>query len=115
MKTKFYIFMIVVFGFLIMPNANFACGTKSEKSCCSKEQSNKGGCCKKKSKDKTCNGKCGKSTCTVQTISFGAVLPKFEDLNNNNFVLSLDKKQFFDKKTNISSGFYNIWLPPVIS
>lgn len=117
MTTKFYIFLIVIFGFLMMPTDTFACGTKSEKSCCKKEitkSSCKKECCQKKSKDKGCEGKCGKSTCSVKTISFGIVIPLFDEITNNTIVVALQKSNFFDMKTNVSSGFYNIWLPPVI-
>lgn len=117
MTTKFYILLIVIFGFLLMPINTFACGTNSEKSCSSKEinsSSCKKECCQKKSKDKGCEGKCGKSTCSVKTISFGLAFPFFDEISNNTIVFTFQKQQFFDMKTNVSSGFYNIWLPPVI-
>lgn len=117
MTTKFYILLIVIFGFLMMPINTFACGTKSEKSCCKREinkSSCKKECCKNKSKNKECEGKCGKPTCSVKTISFGIALSFFDEVANNTIIIASQKSQFFDMKTNLSSGFYNIWLPPVI-
>ena len=98
----------------------FACGNTSNKSCAKTEMASgncKMKCCQKKSKsksDKGCDGKCGKSTCQIQTVSFGAILPLLSEIKNNNFLVSDPKQAFYNQETNISNGFYFIWSPPNI-
>ena len=117
---KIHFILLVLIGFSIMPNATFACGMTSKRASC-KTEINSGNCkmkcCQKNSKnksDKSCEGKCGKSTCQIQTVSFGAVLPTFLEINNNNFLVSTSKQIFYNYETNISDGFYFIWSPPNI-
>lgn len=107
-------------GLFLLPASTYACGTKSEKSCCKKEASSKTekkDCCNNKStkdKDKNCDGKCGHSNCTSSTVNF-SIISYFEiEFNNNNFVFSFEKAKFHHSKTFISSGFYSIWLIPKI-
>jgi hypothetical protein len=101
--NKYHIFVIVLFGFLLMPSKTFACGNSSGKNSCKKEVSSKtdkGNCCKgdDNSKDKKpsgCGGKCGHSNCTTSTFS-------------------TEKPRFYHSETFISSGFTSVWLPPKI-
>ena len=117
---KIHIILLVLIGFLIMPISTVACGTISKKSCCQSEIKNSGckmKCCQKKSKNKSnkgCEGKCGKSTCQVQTVSFIATLPNFSEIKNNYYFFSTSRQCFFNQETNISDGYYFIWSPPNI-
>ena len=117
---KIYIIILVLIGFILSPTSTFACGTTSKKASCKSEmnaENCKMKCCQKKSKDKSsksCEGKCGKSICQIQTVSFGAILPTFLEIKNNYFLVSTSKQIFYNNKTNISSGFYFIWSPPNI-
>ncbi len=117
---KFHFIVIVLIGFFLMPKSTFACGMTSKKASC-KTEMNLGNCkmkcCQKKSKDKSdkgCEGKCGKSTCQIQTVSFGAILPTLSEIKTNYFLVLTSKQVFYNNETNISSGFYFIWSPPNI-
>lgn len=117
---NFYLVALIVFGFFLMPNAAFACGNSSKKSCCKTEMNSgncKMKCCNKKQKDKSdtgCDGKCGKNTCQIQTVSFGAILQPFIEIKSKFFLVSNSKQAFYSKETYLSSGFYFIWSPPNI-
>jgi hypothetical protein len=99
---------------------------KSEKSCCSKEMAasnnEKMDCCKNsnhpKGKDKEhegpCNGKCRHSNCTTSTVHFSIAFFEIK-FKNNNFDFSEKEQNYFNSETNVSSGFYSIWLIPKIS
>jgi hypothetical protein len=121
MKKRLHILIIILtLGFFFLPTSTYACGTKSEKSCCKKEISSKTekkDCCnnkQSKSKDNSCGGKCGHSNCTTSTVNF-SVISFFEiDFKNNNFDFSNEKQKFYHSKTFVSSGFYSIWLIPKI-
>ncbi|HSN49252.1 MAG TPA: hypothetical protein VLR29_10870 [Flavobacterium sp.] len=123
MTKKFHIALVmVVMGFFLTPTLTYACGMKSEKSCCSKEISSKGDkkdCCKKdddsknKSHDGGCNGKCGHSNCTTSSIQFGLAFFEIK-FKNNNVVFSEKEQNYIHSETNISSGFHSIWLIPKI-
>jgi hypothetical protein len=117
---KSYFIVLVLIGIFLTPVTTFACGTTSKKSCCKTEMNTnncKMKCCQKKSEDKPskgCEGKCGKSTCQIQTVSFGAILPIFLEIKTNYFFVSTSKQVFYNNETNISDGFYFIWSPPNI-
>ncbi len=119
MKKNYFIVLVLI-GFFMMPNTTFACIMTSKKSSCKTEMKSgacKMKCCQKKSKDKSskgCDGKCNKSTCQVQTVSFGAILPNSTDFKINNELASTSKQVFYNKETNISKGFFFIWSPPNI-
>lgn len=108
-------------GFFL-PSSTYACGTKTEKSCCKKEtpkKTEKKVCCNGKhsqEKDNSCGGKCGHSNCTsTSSISF-SIISFFEiDFKNNSFDLVEKKSKFYHSETFTSSGFYSIWLIPKIS
>jgi hypothetical protein len=117
---KIHFIVIVLIGFFLIPNSTFACGMTSKKASCKTEMNSencKMKCCQKKSKNKSekgCEGKCGKSTCQIQTVSFGAILPNLSETNINYFLISTLKQVFYNHETNISAGFYFIWSPPNI-
>jgi hypothetical protein len=121
MTKKIYISLILVFGFALTPNITFACGTKSEKSCCkkntSKKQSKKD-CCKKSknhSNEKDdCGGKCGNKSCQCPAPNLALTIPTFFEISNKNYDFSDEKQKFHHFQIFLSSGFYSIWTPPNI-
>lgn len=116
MKNLIYILLVLI-GFFLTPSVTFACGKTSTNSSCKTEMNSdtcKMKCCKKKSKDKPCDGKCGKSSCQIQTVSFGAIIPKLSEIKNNHLLVLTSKQVFYSVETNISSGFFYIWSPPNI-
>ena len=123
MTKKFHIVLLmVVMGFFLTPGSIYACGMKSEKSCCKKEISSKGDkkdCCKNdndsknKSHDGSCNGKCGHSNCTTSSVQFSLAFFEIK-FKNNNFDFSEKKQNYIHSETNLSSDFFSIWLIPKI-
>ncbi|MBC7642924.1 MAG: hypothetical protein H7174_11395 [Flavobacterium sp.] len=115
-----HILFLVLISIILIPNSSMACGMKNNKSTCKTEMSSgncKMKCCEKKSKDKSekgCEGKCGKSTCQIQSISYGATLPNFTEIKNNYYFVLTSRHSFFNQETAISDGFYFIWSPPNI-
>ena len=115
------IIIILTLGIFMLPTLSYACGTKSESGCCKKETTSKTEkkecCCDEHSKDKkdNCNGKCGHKNCTTSSVNL-SILSLYEiEIKNNHFDFSNKKSKFHHPKTNISSGFYFIWLIPKIS
>ena len=104
-----------------MPTLSYACGTKTEKSCCKRaklEKIEKKSCCNNKNtkdKDNSCGGKCGHSTCTTSTFLNLSMVSNFEiNFKNYSFDFLIAKPKFYHSKTFISSGFTSIWLIPKI-
>ncbi|WP_309640720.1 hypothetical protein [Flavobacterium sp.] len=124
---KVHIIVLVIFGFLLMPNNTFACGdscgSSIEKHSCKKETSSnqdKDSCCGNDSHSKTknhngCGGKCGHSKCACPSTSNGFTLASEFILKNNSLNLSSEKQKFSSTETFISSGFYSLWVIPKIS
>ena len=122
----FPILVMLIFGIFLMPQVTFACEMKSKKSCCNKEMStsnsDKMDCCKSVNKSNSnnndheggCNGKCGHSNCVTTSIQFSVVFFEIQ-FKNNNFAFSEKKQNYFKSDTNLSSGFYSLWLIPKIS
>lgn len=119
---RIYLLVLVIFGFfLIPPTVTYACGSHSEKNSCNKETSadaEKMDCCKKdthsKNKnDEGCNGKCGHSNCVTTSIQFSIAFFEIK-FNSNNFDFSEKNQNYIHSETNLSSGFYSIWLIPKI-
>ena len=123
MKKKLHIYIIILtIGFFLLPNLNYACGTKIEKECCKKEISTnkvEKECCKNEksnNKNKRCGGKCGHSNCTSSTTVNFSIISSYEvNFKNNSLDFSWEKAKFHHSKTFVSSGFYFIWLIPKIS
>jgi hypothetical protein len=119
---RIYLLVLVIFGFLLMPTVTFACGSHSEKNSCNKKGSantEKMDCCKndnhsKNTKHEGCNGKCGHSNCVTTSIQFSVVFFEIQ-FKNNNFAFSEKRQNYFNSNTNLSSGFYSLWLIPKIS
>jgi hypothetical protein len=121
MTRKFYIMLLVVLGFCMMPSMAFACKTKTEKACCKKESSSKEkkSCCTKEKDSKTknhdgCSGACKSVSCGCPTIQLGLSV-FFTDLNPQLFSFSSKKQKYYYSEIFISSDFRSIWLPPKIS
>ena len=121
MSKKFYILLLVVFGFFMTPSQAFACGTKTEKSCCSKKQSaqtEKGNCCKKNKKTNEsshngCDGACKSISCS-SIFNIEAPSLFFEELHQP-LISSSEKQNYYYSEIFIPSDFRSIWLPPKIS
>ncbi len=116
--NRFYILVLVLFGFLLMPNSTFACGNKSEKHCKKETTSKteKKSCCDKSDSKKGCGGKCGHSKCgcpssVITAFNFSGEI----HFKTNNFDFISEKQKFSNSETFISSGFYSLWLIPKIS
>ena len=122
MKKQLHILIIILtLGFFLSPTLSYACGTKTEKSCCKKEttsKTEKKDCCKgkhSKDEDKSCGGKCVHSNCKSSTsINFSLISFYEIEFKNNSFDFSAEKSKFYHSKTFISSGFTSIWLIPKI-
>lgn len=120
--NKFHIILLVILGLFLEPTVTFACGSHSGKDSCNKEtaaNSEKMDCCQKNSHSKNkkhdgCNGKCGHSNCVTTPTQFSAVFFELK-FNNNNFEFSEKKQNYFNSETNLSGGFYSLWLIPKIS
>jgi hypothetical protein len=122
--NKFFTLLIVLFGFLLMPNAAFACDNNSTKHSSKKEISTKmcdDDCCKKDSHSKgknnnCCGGKCNHSKCVCASSSSNTSISITEwNIETNRFNFSSEKQRFYNFETSISSGFYSLWLIPKIS
>jgi hypothetical protein len=114
------IIIILTLGFFLIPTLSYACGTKSESGCCKKETTSKkekkGSCCDKHTKDKknNCDGKCGNKNCTTSSVNCWLISLNEVEIKNNCFAFASKKQKFHYLKTNISPGFYSIWLKPKI-
>ncbi|MDR6845351.1 hypothetical protein [Flavobacterium granuli] len=124
--NKFFTYLIILFGFLLMPSISLACENSSTKhsskkeitsETCNKDCCNKD-CCKKDSHSKNknhdgCNGKCGHSNCVTTSTQSSAIFSEIK-FNNSNFSFLEKKSKFYDYETTISSGFNSLWLIPKI-
>lgn len=118
MTKKFYILLLVTFGFLMGPTLNYAQVQKSEMLCCNIE-STVNDCCIKKDSDTSehnCNSSClGNScSCPAPICSFSSMnYIETENLSLFSFGESIQNYNY--SKIFISSDFRCIWLPPKIS
>jgi hypothetical protein len=123
MSKKFYIVLLLMLGFFMIPSVAFACGIKTEKACCKKESSsekNKKDCCKKEKKSNEsshdgCKGACKNVTCSSSVFQLGLTSVFYTELNNQVFSFSTEKQNYYYSEIFISSHFRSIWLPPKIS
>ena len=119
MTRYIYILLIAIFGFTLIPNVANACGVKSEKSCCKKEEGNQSeekDCCKKSeahSNNKTeCNGTCGEKSCLPSTSPFSFLTAIYQENNFKLFNSLAQTQNFSIIKAKLTPGFYSIWTPP---
>lgn len=123
MNKKIYILVLAVFGFLMMPDAAFACKKKySETTSCEKQISSKDenkDCCRTANNSKGkchngCGGKCGHSNCNIPIVQAAFFVPFTGEIDTKNLFCCLRKDKFFNLEVLISSGFQTIWLIPKI-
>ncbi|MBF4491563.1 hypothetical protein IR010_03350 [Flavobacterium sp. MR2016-29] len=118
-----HIFLIVLFGILLMPGNSFACEKNSIKHSCKKEISSKtcnDDCCNKDSHSKAkkhqgCGSKCNHSKCCCASSSNTLISITEWNSNSNRFNFSSKKQNFYNLETSISSGFNSLWFIPKIS
>ncbi|WPR72751.1 hypothetical protein SLW70_06370 [Flavobacterium sp. NG2] len=121
---KIHIYIILLLGLFLMPNAVLACGKSNDSngSCSmemtSKSDSKKSCCgtksCSKNEKQKSCDGKCGHSLCTTSSVSLSFLMnSSFESLINV-FDFSIEKQKFYPSVSFTSDGYSSIWLIPKI-
>lgn len=121
--NKFYIIVIVLFGFLLIPGSSFACENNSTKHSSAREVStkmNKDDCCKNGNHSKTnnpegCEGKYNHSKCSCISSCNTSISINELKFNSTIFNFSSEKQKFYNYETSISSGFYSLWLIPKIS
>lgn len=122
-KNFHIVFLLTLLGFFLIPALTYACEMKSGKSCCNNETSantEKMDCCKNdnnsKNKDnESCGGKSKHSSCSCPIFHFSVILPVETEAKIQCFNFFDEKDKFNEKETNLSSGFYSIWLIPKIS
>ncbi|HKO76062.1 MAG TPA: hypothetical protein VJU52_02530 [Flavobacterium sp.] len=120
--NKFFTLIILLFGFLLMPNGAFACDNNSTKHSSKKEISSKkcdDDCCKKDNHSKNkkhngCDGKCNHSKCACASFGHTSIVITEWNINNELFNFCSEKQNFYNFETSISSGFYSLWLIPKI-
>ena len=123
MSKTFYILLFAILGFILTPSSAFACGTKTEKSCCKKMSSVekiKKECCKKSESSKKnshegCDGACKSIGCSNSTVLLSSTAILYNDLNIELFSFSTEKQNYYYSAIFISSDFRSVWLPPKIS
>ena len=125
MSRLFYIVLISVFGFFLIPSQSYACGTKTtktEKSCCKKsknEENSKKDCCKKNNsksdkEDKGCDGRCNNSNCSCPTVHFAFALTFYAEIKAKTYFTESKKTKLYYNENYLSDGFTSIWTPPNI-
>ncbi|OCB72408.1 hypothetical protein [Flavobacterium glycines] len=117
--NKFYIILIVLLGFFLMPGNTYACGSGSGKHSCKMVMSSKSkmqDCCSKKSKSKNkgCTGKCGQSMCSVSPVNIGITAPMQYEMLKPLFSIIEKKQNFSNAISVVSDGYTSLWLIPKI-
>lgn len=115
MTRKFYIVLLLLFGFVLRPMSGYTMTTTVEKSCCKTEKSTKP-CCKNTESQKNINS-CKKSdcVCAVATTGFVSALAMPTENDHVSFALIHKKHQFFYAENIFSNLSSAIWLPPKIA
>lgn len=116
MKIKNYILLIVTLCFFLTPALTFGCekGCSKEK----KVKSEMNDCCEKDNHPENhdgCGRKCGHSSCNCSIAPLCAVNLFTNELMEKVFNFSIKNTNFNHAETNISSGFFSLWLIPKIS
>ncbi len=119
MAKKFYILLIIMFGFFLGPTLNFARGIKTEKKCFKNKTFLKTTCKETdfKTKEYRCANGCIESAadCPVVYCSYYSPMISFQTDNHSFFNFSKEKQNYYYLEIFISSDFRSIWLPPKIS
>ncbi|QQR98271.1 MAG: hypothetical protein IPK18_01665 [Sphingobacteriales bacterium] len=124
MTIRFFILIIVLFGFSIKPTQACSCETKSTKaevSCCENEKSDKdskNSCCNNKTKNdkdkNTCNGKCNNTNCNCPTSNFAFVIGYSTEIENKSYSTATSNTKTIYTENYLSDGYNYIWQPPKI-
>lgn len=121
---KHHFIVIILLGFLFMPNNTMACGKISEKISNTEQTSShkteKKSCCDTdNSKEKKgCEGDCGHSKCSCSSTCSSSSVSFLSEIyfKNNVFTISTIKKiKFHTSSPSELDGFYSIWAIPKIS
>ncbi|MGG7034968.1 MAG: hypothetical protein ACI7YS_07210 [Flavobacterium sp.] len=138
---SFYILIIALLGFFLMPISAIACEQHSETKshhkeittkvinddCCSSEShldknvtSEKHSCCEKnnhsnKNGDNSCSGKCKNPKCSCPSTIIPFISSNDLDFRIKNVSFYYKNQKIALSETFLSSGFYSIWLIPKIS
>ncbi len=121
MTKRLYILFVFILGFAVAPSVAVACGSGSEKCCCTSKTAQKADakdCCKKnanqpKEKD-DCGGKCSDKSCHCPTVSYSLMSAFYFEMSHFSFHFSGEKHNFCRLEIYPSAGFYSIWTPPNI-
>lgn len=120
---KFHIILLILFGFLMTPGSVLACGKHSGKQSCKKEMSktHDENCCSKQKdsqgKHTGCGGKCDHKQCgcSSSTCTAGLTINATIELPQKGTPIIAGRQRFFHSKSDLSPGFYSLWLIPKIS
>lgn len=120
MKIRYFI-LLMFFTLYLSQNSAFACSGKNSckkemsktqekgKDCCGDSCDNHG-----KGNHKGCSGKCGHSSC-VNPIVYTALNSTLAfSIHPNRMVFSNEKTSFYYTQSQLSTGYYTIWLIPKI-
>ena len=123
MKSYYYIALLTLTVFLLLPLQIYACNSKSEKTETSHNKQSDSGmekvdCCDLEKKlcdkhGKDCNGKCGSPDCHCPTINTNFTIPFFAQPSQVKILLRSPK--FYYCEAFHTSSIHSIWLPPKIS
>ena len=112
--------LILTLGCYLDPSLSYACGAKTEKSCCKKETASKTDqkdCCKNKKskeKDNSCGGKCGHSNCTTASVNYSLISFSEIQFKTTIFDFSTENSKYYHLETDLTSGFSSTWILPKI-
>lgn len=119
MKIRHFI-LLMFFTLCLSQNSAFACGGKKsckkemsktqEKDCCGDSCDNNG-----KDNHKGCSGKCGHSSCVNPIVYTALNSTSTFSIHPNRIVFSTEKASFYYTQSQLSTGFYTIWVIPKIS
>lgn len=115
MYRSVYILLFACLGFLLLPSLTYACkmkATSTPNTSASKENACKDMCTHQQSKKNHCGNDCNNALCKCPTNSNTSFF------YSNSFSFNRVKVEvvqpFSSFETNISKGFYSIWLIPKI-
>lgn len=122
MKKKFFLLLLFVLGFLLMPGKAMACENKSLKSASHKEtfskNANEDSCCKSsysKNKKYNCDGgKCTHTKCGC--ASSCSVFLSCTEISTSDAIIEIafTTQKFPNLQTLVSTGYGSLWLIPKI-
>ncbi len=120
MRHSFYITILTILGFILLPSTSYACASmdvKTEKACCSKgkKTSDKKKCCTDDSEEKSCDGSCNSASCSFSPV-FSSIFTTYHyEFSVVNKIILSEKANFFFLEKDLSFNYFTIWSPPKIS